>query len=316
MHHDKLVRNDSGQAVFRKSQNDYYSLQNWVETMGIECRNKFQIGALGSVSFVGMAIGSLLFSILSAKFGRKVIYIGGLITTSIPLVVVLFEPHYYIGLTALFIYGVGVFPRMTIGYVYALELTPEGGTKTLGMLMFIGECFTIIVSNFYLVAGGRDALFFVWASTIFSIIPLLFSFILPESPKYLYDCREYEKTKESLQRIATLNNQRDLDFSEIQLEHSLSSLTESDKDKNGAFQGLYDLWKDKESLKNTLILSFFWGFYTFGHHCLLFMLKYVPGDKFTVGLLVSIGVTVAPILTRVIQYKLSSKQIFILFSLL
>ena len=315
--HDEFLRKGNGEAIYRNSEKkDYYSLQNWVESMDIECKNKFQIGALGSVSFVGMAVGSLIFAILSEKYGRKIIYIGGLITTTLSLIVVLMKPSYYLGLTALFIYGVGVFPRMTIGYVYALELTPEGGTKTLGMLMFVGECFTIIVSNLYLVAGGRDALFFVWASTIFSLIPLLFSIILPESPKYLYDWREYEKTKESLQRIATLNNQNDVDFTDAQLEHSLSSLTEPEKDNQGMFQGLYELWKDKESLKNTLILAFFWGFYTFGHHCLLFMLKYVPGNKFTIGLLVSIGVTIAPILTRIIQYRLTSKQIFILFSLL
>ena len=313
---DKFVRGSNGEAEYRKSGNDYYSLQNWVESMDIECRNKLEIGALGSVSFIGMAVGSILFAVLSAKFGRKVIYIGGLITTTLSLLIVLCEPSYYVGLVTLFVYGVGVFPRMTIGYVYALELTPEGGTKTLGMLMFVGEWFTIIVSNVYLVGGGRDAFFFVYASLIFSVIPLIFSFILPESPKYLYSCKEYDQTKESLQRIATLNNQKELDYSEVQLEHSLSSLTESDKDHRGIFHEFYDLWKDKESLKNTIILAFLWGFYTFGHHCLLFMLKYIPGNKFTVGLLVSVGVTIAPILTRVIQYRLSSKQIFILFSIL
>lgn len=109
-----------------------------------------------------MAIGSILGALLSAKFGRKFIYIGGLILTTSATFVITLDPHYVPGMIALLIYGIGVFPRMTIGYVYALELVPENSTRTLGMLMFVGECFTIIVSNFYLVVGGRNAIFFVW----------------------------------------------------------------------------------------------------------------------------------------------------------
>lgn len=136
---DDIVRNKDGIAKYRKSSDDYYSLVNWTESMDIECKNDLQVGALGSVAFIGMAIGSIVGALLSAKYGRKVIYVGGLVLTTLPLLVLTFEPHYITGLISLLVYGIGVFPRMTIGYVYALELTPEGATRTLGMLMFVGE---------------------------------------------------------------------------------------------------------------------------------------------------------------------------------
>jgi Na+/melibiose symporter-like transporter len=44
------------------------------------------------------------------------------------------------------------------------------------------------------------------------------------------------------------------------------------------------------------------------------MLKYVPGDKYTNGLLISIAVTIAPLITRMTQNWWTSKQIYFVFS--
>ena len=253
-----------------------------------------------------MTIGSLIGAAMSAKYGRKIIYIGGLLLTVGPLIVVSLFPSYYIGIVSLLVYGIGVFPRMTIGYIYALELTPERATQTLGMLMFVSECTTIIVSNMYLLFGGRNALVFVWSSLFFSIIPLLCSIILPESPKFLHSNKDYEGAKESLQRIALLNNQKDENFSEINLEPTISGSNFSDENNTALF-GFLDLWRDKRTLKNTIAMAYLWGFYTFGHHCLIFMEKYFPGDKYMNGLMIAVAVTIAPLLTRFLQVYMSSK---------
>lgn len=173
----------------------------------------------------------------------------------------------------------------------------------------------MILSTMYLYSGGRDVLYFVYLSLIFSAVPLAFGFLLPESPKFLHSNKDFEKSKKSLNKIARLNGQWDETFSEINLEEAISRTTQSGIDKNAWF-GLVDLWNDKLTLKNTLTMAYLWGFYTFGHHCLIFMMKYIPGDKYTNGLLISIAVTSAPLLTRLIQNLLSSKQIYFLFSFL
>eukprot|EP00345_Euplotes_harpa_P004228 CAMPEP_0168318704 /NCGR_PEP_ID=MMETSP0213-20121227/633_1 /TAXON_ID=151035 /ORGANISM="Euplotes harpa, Strain FSP1.4" /LENGTH=113 /DNA_ID=CAMNT_0008319813 /DNA_START=91 /DNA_END=429 /DNA_ORIENTATION=+ len=113
------------------------------------------------------------------------------------------------------------------------------------------------MSNVYLVMGGRDALFFVWASFLFSVIPLLFS-ILPESPRYLYANKDYEATKRSLNQIAKLNLQKDVDFSEVQLEVHCFSETNNEGENSSKCFGLLDLWRDKKTFRNTLILAFLW----------------------------------------------------------
>ncbi|CAI2363977.1 unnamed protein product [Moneuplotes crassus] len=315
-HGDNIIRDDRGIAVSRKAQGDYYSLQNWVENMEIQCKSNFQVGAIGSAAFVGMTIGSILGAGLSAKYGRKLIYIGGLILTSLSLIIVTAIPTYYTGIFALLVYGIGVFPRMTIGYVYALEITPERATRTLGMLMFVGECTTIIFSNLYLVLGGRNALFFVWISLAFSVSPLIFTIILPESPKYLHSVKNYEGAKKSLQKIAALNGQKGEDFSDYNPRKRTSMSHTGEVDEKVALFGFLDLWRDKTSLKNTIAMAYLWGFYTFGHHCLIFMEKYFPGDKYMNGLMIAIAVTIAPLLTRVIQVYMSSKSIYVLFSCL
>lgn len=231
------------------------------------------------------------------------------------MVIVSFEPNYTLVMISLLIYGIGVFPRMTIGYVYALELTPEHGVRTLGMLMFTGECFTIIVSNLYLVCGGRNALYFVWACVVFSVLPLFFSFLLPESPKYLHSIKETQKAKESMQEIARINMQRNTKFDDVHIQKVSSISTKSGVVK-GKYCGLMDLWLDKPTLINTVAMAYLWGFYTFGHHCLIFMLKYVPGNKYINGLAIALAVTAAPLLTRVIQNYCSTKQIYFMFSTL
>lgn len=113
--------------------------------------------------------------------------------------------------------------------------------------------------------------------------------------------------------MAKLNGQGRVDFSDVHLEQTISTSTESAPKMSSCF-GFLDLWSDKLTLKNTIALAYLWGFYTFGHHCLLFMLKYVPGDKYQNGLLIAIAVTVAPLITRVIQNYMSSKNIYFLFS--
>lgn len=86
------------------------------------------------MAFIGMTIGSAAGALLSLKYGRKVVYLGGLFLTTGSAFIVTVQPSYITGLIALLVYGIGVFPRMTIGYVYAMELTPESATQTLGML--------------------------------------------------------------------------------------------------------------------------------------------------------------------------------------
>lgn len=118
-----------------------------------------------------------------------------------------------------------------------------------------------------------------------------------------------------MRTIAKINCQRRVSFSDMTLEIADSQTVVSDEN-NFTYFGLLDLWKDSLTLKNTLAMAYLWGFYTFGHHCLIFMLKYVPGDKFMNGLLLAIAVTAAPLITRLVQNYLSTKYIYALFSFL
>ena len=313
--HDKYVRNSNGEAVYRKPEHDYYSLNNWVESMDIECKDRFEIGIIGAAGFLGMTIGSVLGTFLSVRFGRKYIYIGGLFTTTATMFVLTFDAGYNSVIIALFFYGIGVFSRMTIGYVYALELVPQHGTMTLGMLLFSGEWVVIIFSNLYLVCGGRDALIFVYVWLAFSLVPFLFSLFLPESPMYLHSVGDYEGAKKNVEKIAWYNLQNDVHFDNSYLQKEYSTITPNKKVK-GKWCGLIELYNDKETFVNTIAMAYLWSFYTFGHHSLLFMMKYFPGNKYVNGLFIAFAITIAPIITRVLQSFLSSKQIYYVFSIL
>lgn len=146
-------------------------------------------------------------------------------------------------------------------------------------------------------------------------MPLIFSFLLPESPKYLHANKKIKEAKEAIHQIAQLNLQKDVNLDNVHIQHAFTESTHSNINQ-GKWFGLYDLWNDKVTLVNTVAMAYLWGFYTFGHHCLIFMVKYVPGNKYALGLAIAFGVTIAPLITRVIQNYLSSKQIYLLFSIL
>lgn len=57
----------------------------------------------------------------------------------------------------------------------------------------------------YLLFGGRDAKFFILMSIIILLYAMLFTPLIPESPKLLYSLKRYDDTRDALERIAHIN---------------------------------------------------------------------------------------------------------------
>jgi putative MFS transporter len=144
------------------------------------------MGFLGSVSFIGMAIGSALAGSLADKYGRKTVFMWTLLIYSIAT-----------GLTAA-AWGVGVFIflRFFVGFglggelpvatAYVLESSPEEqrGRRVVLLEMFyaFGSLAAAIISRIVIPSIGWRMVFLIGA------IPALYVFVLrrelPESPKF------------------------------------------------------------------------------------------------------------------------------------
>ena len=65
-----------------KKDNDEY-IDNWIEKFDLLCEQKWKIGLIGSMYFIGVIVGMSFVPPLSDAYGRKVIFIVTLIISVI-----------------------------------------------------------------------------------------------------------------------------------------------------------------------------------------------------------------------------------------
>ncbi len=144
------------------------------------------MGVLGSVGFIGMAVGSAVAGLFADRFGRKSVFMWTLLIYSIAT-----------GLTA-FAAGVGmfIFLRVLVGFglggelpvatTYVLESSPERerGRRVVYLETFwaLGSLVAAILSFFIIPSLGWRIVFLVGALPALYILVLRSS--LPETPKF------------------------------------------------------------------------------------------------------------------------------------
>jgi len=83
------------------------SLQNWMTDLNLICEPAFRIGLIGSLQFIGLAVGALLFTPFSDVYGRKpVLAFSAVLTPLVILCLLLFTSsldhiYFWIGLLSL-----------------------------------------------------------------------------------------------------------------------------------------------------------------------------------------------------------------------
>ena len=72
---------------FRIDWSDDYSLQNWMTKMDLICDEPYLIGFIGSISFISLSIGSIVFSKSIDHYGRKFVVLSTGMTALLGLVI-------------------------------------------------------------------------------------------------------------------------------------------------------------------------------------------------------------------------------------
>lgn len=81
------------------------SYHNWVEKLNLECRSATEIGYLGSATFFGWVITLTFVPRLSDMYGRKWIFVVGMVVQSIGFSVLMFTTRFWVAVAALFVNG-------------------------------------------------------------------------------------------------------------------------------------------------------------------------------------------------------------------
>ncbi|XP_038599229.1 solute carrier family 22 member 15-like [Tachyglossus aculeatus] len=209
----------------------------------------YKVSLVSSLFFVGLLIGNITFGPLSDKFGRKPVFLTGLLFDVIFGYISAFAPSY--GVFALSRLGVGV---MNGGMsLVSFVLTQEYVGKTFWALTGSLTNMTFAVGiAFYAVLGYciRDWRTLTIVSNSPGVLFFLLSLLLPESPRWLYSQGDMEKAEEVLQYIAHGNgNER--------LRIKLKPCVETIKIHDSAL-GVLNLVKHPVLCWRTVILMYIW----------------------------------------------------------
>lgn len=166
-------------------------------------------GFLGSVSFIGMAIGSALAGLLADRFGRRNMFMWTLLIYSLATGATALAGGVGIFVALRFLVGFGLGGELPVATTYVLESSPEHvrGRRVVFLESFwaIGALVASLVSFFVLPSVGWRMVFLVGAIPALYVFGLRFG--LPEAKRYA-QLQERPKISKALKTLFDKEHRR------------------------------------------------------------------------------------------------------------
>lgn len=164
--------------------------------MDLYCTSEVDLGYPGSTFLFGCFAGSFILPRLADIFGRKPMMLLGLSVYLCVIIGILFCKKLWLADILMFFGGIGETGRYYVAYVYLVEFWPNRYQDAAGLYIFLvfGVIMTLVALQFWFVVdhwqyNAAYALFFAVVSFI-----LIVSW-LPESPRYYYSKKMYDKCR-------------------------------------------------------------------------------------------------------------------------
>jgi MFS family permease len=162
-----------------------YSLNNWVEQLGLYCTDGKYIGMIGALAFLGSAIACAILPILGDKIGRYPVFI----VTQACQIPMFFVAIYTNSLATVyfivFFLGFCLIGRFTCGFVLFVELLPEKYKAVSGSAILIGYSISLLEVTAYYAFISQNSVPTIWLGFILNTVTFFANFIVPESPQWL-----------------------------------------------------------------------------------------------------------------------------------
>ena len=156
-----------------------------------------QVGLLTSLTFAGMAVGSLLAGVTGDRYGRRVTYMYNLLLYTVGALLAAFAPNLGVLLAARLIVGVGLGGELNTGLTLVAELMPTrvrgAAVATVniaagGLGIFASSALAALLLGPLEGALGGPTVAWRWLLGLLVLPALLvfaYRWFLPESPRYL-----------------------------------------------------------------------------------------------------------------------------------
>lgn len=169
----------------------------------------------GTLFFLGMLIGAILFGRLADRYGRRRILIATVACDAVFGVLSIFAPDFYTLLALRFLTGMAVGGTLPVDYAMMAEfLPPKNRGRWLVMLEGFWAVGTLVVALAAWAAnaaGVADAWRYIFAVTAMpALIGVGLRFLVPESPLYLMRSGNADEARTIVNRMLARNGRPEL----------------------------------------------------------------------------------------------------------
>ena len=98
---------------------------------------------------------------------------------------------------------------MACGFLLLVEMVPKKNQAWVGAAVMIAEGFCGIIWTAYFVLISRNAFNFIWFCVALTVIALVGTLYIVESPRYLYGMEKYNECRQAMISIAFRNGVTD-----------------------------------------------------------------------------------------------------------
>jgi putative MFS transporter len=173
-----------------------------------------QVGLLTTLTFAGMALGSLIAGVTGDRYGRRITYMYNLVLYTVGALLAAFAPDVGWLLVARFIVGIGLGGELNTGLTLVAELMPTrvrgAAVATVniaagGLGIFVSSALATLVLGPLESALGGPTVAWRWLLGLLALPALLvfvYRWFLPESPRFLLVEGRVNEANEVLTRLA------------------------------------------------------------------------------------------------------------------
>ncbi|XP_069745341.1 solute carrier family 22 member 15-like isoform X3 [Narcine bancroftii] len=229
----------------------------------------YKINMASSIYFFGFLIGVVIFGQLSDRFGRKKVYLTGLVLDILFGIASGIAPTYHFFLVSRILVGVNNGGMALVAYVLLQEYLDVSYWATTGSLQSISFAFGISLYALigYFIRSWRTLAVVINIEGVLILLPSLF---IPESPRWLYAQGRWGETEQILENLARKNGQQKYTI----------NLKPPTSQNGGETASIFDLFRYRVLLGRTLILMIIWLISSLVYYGLTLSAGDLGGDRY------------------------------------